>query len=567
MNTGAFAYLIARTTRNRIVTMAKRVKQPRYAIGLIVVLVYFGGLFGSSLMSSKNPAGMQVLGTDAVRLLAPAILAIVLLGNWIGGSALGALTFSQAEVATLFPAPVPRRDLIIYKLANAQLPIIFNVIFLQLLWGGGGSSVVPRWLSAIGLYTLFATVHMHRLGAALVRVAAVKHGASGIKRNWASAIIPIVVGGTMMMVIADSGSGEGSVVARITAALSQTWVQVVLLPFSLITGPAFAQTAGEWGIAFLGALAMLGLHLWWVLRSEAAFEEAAAEQSAKLHAMIEGFRKRGLAGAPAAPRSGRLTIPLASHGHPAVAIVWKNTLNFIRTFRASQLMLVMALPIVVGVVVSVKAGDPWMAVAGVCGLMALVILLAGGMSARNDLRADLQHLSSLKSIPLRGREIVLAEVSSSALPLAIMECLLLWGGLAALQQTKNPLPVGALISIALTLPAALAALNLLSSTIQNGVAVLFPAWVKLGAEGPGGIEVMGQAMLALFAMFVSFLLLMVLPALATFLIVAYIKPPVELAIASTVLVCSAMIVAEAYGVMVWLGRVLEKTEPSSVTAS
>jgi len=37
--TNAFFYLTARTTRNRVVSMARRLKQPRYAIGFLFVLV------------------------------------------------------------------------------------------------------------------------------------------------------------------------------------------------------------------------------------------------------------------------------------------------------------------------------------------------------------------------------------------------------------------------------------------------------------------------------------------------------------------------------------------------
>ena len=111
-------------------------------------------------------------------------------------------------------------------------------------------------------------------------------------------------------------------------------------------------------------------------------------------------------------------------------------------------------------------------------------------------------------------------------------------------------------------------MNLLASTIQNGVAVLFPAWVRLGGEGgAGGFEVMGQAMLAMFAMFLGFVALMIVPVLVTAFVLMYLKPPPALAISSIVVVGAIAIAAESYGVMAWLGRVLERTEPASVGAA
>ena len=150
----AFAYLMARTTRNRVVTMARRLKQPRYAIGFIIVLLYFGFfIVGSLTGATRSAQRTDVFQSDVARAVVPMALALILLFNWIGTSALGALAFSPAEAAMLFPAPVTRRALILLKIVRAQLPILFNVVIIKALWGGKASAV-PSVLGALGLYAI-----------------------------------------------------------------------------------------------------------------------------------------------------------------------------------------------------------------------------------------------------------------------------------------------------------------------------------------------------------------------------------------------------------------------------
>jgi hypothetical protein len=95
--TRTFALLILTIFKNRLVTMARRVKKPRYAIGLILGLTYVGFfIWGQTVGGREARAGL--LQNDFARTVAPALLALVLLSTWFGGAALNALAFTQAEV-------------------------------------------------------------------------------------------------------------------------------------------------------------------------------------------------------------------------------------------------------------------------------------------------------------------------------------------------------------------------------------------------------------------------------------------------------------------------------------
>jgi hypothetical protein len=575
--TRTFALLILTIFKNRLVTMARRVKKPRYAIGLILGLTYVGFfIWGQTVGGREARAGL--LQNDFARTVAPALLALVLLSTWFGGAALNALAFTQAEVSMLFAAPVSRRALVLYKLATAQLPIIINAFILAFIFGRGPAEI-PRWLAPVSLWATFSTLHLHRLGAALAFSSAVEHGRSGFKRNWFSHLIGLLLlaGITAMFVLApiEHAASEGATsplgaVEKLMAPLRAPLAQLLLYPFSIIVAPAFSRSVGEWAAAMGPALLMLALHAWWVLRSQVAFEEAAVEASERRHQMLQSWRKRGAAPGPRTQGFSTFTIGLRPVGAPALGILWKNTLCFFRTFRPLQLVSTMIVPIVVGGYFASRQGEGATALAAISAVFAVVLLLAGGASVRNDLRADMLNLPQLKTLPVRGRDIVLAEVVSSAIPLALMQLGLLLISITAVQVGKRPLPDAVALSIIASLPFGVAGLNFVFSTIRNGATVFFPSWTKLGADtgGPGGFEIIGQAMLSMFAMFLMFVVLMIVPVLITTFVVLYVQPPAAIAVVFSVIVGALAVAGESWLLIGWIGRVFEKTEPSPpITAS
>ncbi|MDA1081203.1 MAG: hypothetical protein O2973_05925 [Gemmatimonadetes bacterium] len=566
---GTLAYLVTRTFRNRVITMARRLRQPKYALGFAVGVLYFGFIvFGQTRGGGDGPNLFQ---NDSFRALAPLFLVLILAMGWFASGAQSALAFLPAEVALLFPAPVTRRELILYKLAGAQIPVIVNALILAFIFGGGLQEI-PRWLAFASLWTMFATISLHRLGAALVRASLAEHGVAGAKRTWVSYVIGLTVLAVIILAVVphqvqlEGASSPIDFMSRFEQLLSAPAVRAVLYPFALMIAPAFAQTVGEWSLAMIPAIALLAAHLIWVLRSDVAFEEAAVEASAKRQAVIDNVRRRGISGANEATPKATRTIPLGSTGHPAIAIVWKNLLGLMRTTRPSQFIGILVLPVVAALILGKRSGDPALIVAGVTGMIAMVTFIAGPMTVRNDLRADLLNIESLKTFPLRGRELVLAEVTSSALPLSLFQFVLLGIAAVALQSSQKPLPFGVTIAVVVTLPIALFGLNLCYSTIQNGIAVLFPGWIRLGSEGQGvgAVDMMGQAILGMMAMLIAFLICLILPALVAFIVFTMVKPPAVVAAGFVMVVGSLALVGESYAMMLGLGRALERLEPSQV---
>ena len=414
--TGALAYLIRTTTRNRLLSQLRRVRNPRYSIAFAVGALYFWWfLFRPTAARSGGTSAL--LGATSAS-LSPVLIALVLSGVWLFGGERTALAFAPEEVSMLLTAPLTRRALLTYKLVRSQLAILVSsVIWVFILRRGNAS--LPGVLSALGFWVLFMTLASHRLGAALVRASAREHGASGARRHWVSiavfgAVAAVLLAQLIRARTSLASAGDAAeTLGELAAAFSTTPARVVLYPFHLMLAPTFATSSVEWARAMLPALGLLAAHVWWVLQSDTAFEEAAAEASAVRAKQLERLRaRRGAVPAVTASRSAR-TLALSPTGRPAVAIVWKNILCLFRTAQLRQLLGPVVIAFLVSFVFAGRARDPAQNVALVAALLALVLLLFGGRSIRNDLRSDMLHLPLLKSLPLRGVDIVTAEIAST----------------------------------------------------------------------------------------------------------------------------------------------------------
>jgi ABC-2 type transport system permease protein len=156
-------------------------------------------------------------------------------------------------------------------------------------------------------------------------------------------------------------------------------------------------------------------------------------------------------------------------------------------------------------------------------------------------------------------------VSASAAVLTLIQiCLLLIGYLAFLgNETMEPPLVhrtGLLLGAFVFLPG----MNLLGMLIQNGTALLYPAWVRLGSGRPGGVEALGQNVLMMVVYIALLSVVLALPLTigggAYLLLQSAIYEWAALPATALALCTMAF---EAALLVEWLGRVFERTDPAS----
>jgi ABC-2 type transport system permease protein len=571
----AFAYLIANTTRNRLQSQLKRLRTPRYAIGFALGLLYFWGVFGRHFVNApRTPVAVAGAGSP-LEALAPFLLAVVMAGIWIFGGDMSALAFSEAEVHMLLTAPVSRRALILYKLVRSQLLILINVAIWVFLLRRGNRDV-PAILSAAAVWVIFTTLNLHRMGEALTRASRVEYKTAGRQKKFLLKTIAVMfVMVFVMLLVLDPLRAVGRPNAAapfaflhdITVFFQSPRIRTVLYPFHLVTAPSFSRSVDSWLAAMLPALGIVLLHVLWVLRSDAAFEEAAAMASAELARRIDAMRSRKSMTLEPVKVKDSGALALASTGTPAIAILWKNVIALRRTIKLSAALRLPLITIILAGFFGWRSGDLPGFIAISAGMLGLLVPIFGLQILRNDLRSDMMNLPLLKSLPLAGGDLVLAEIASSAIPMVLTQLALFAIAAAAFAFSVKPAPFRPAIGIGvlITLPLLLIAIDGAICTIVNGTAVLFPAWVRLGPSGPGGVEMMGQAMLSMIVLLVVFALMLLIPIAAGAAAWYLLSASVVVAVVVACALGSIALAAESYGMILALGSAFERAEPQNVT--
>ena len=569
----ALRYLLWHSARNRMRGQVARLKRPRYLLAVLAGGLYFGTL----LFNSRMPSPLTGSTSSAIgQLIYTAIIFVTVASGWIFGSDRPALAFTEAEVQLLFPAPLSRSALVRYKVAQAQIVVLFSVVIWVVLLRRGGTSL-PFWMRAISLWIILSTLYLHRVGASLVRTSAVSHGRWGIRTN----AIPIVI---VTAVIAVAGITVVRAIPAVRAALrvgagsaalehlvTSQPLSAILFPFHLLVAPLFADSSAHWLVAILPAFALMAVHYPWVTRTDAAFEEAVADAAAKRARAIA--TSRNTRRRPIVVTDGAVPRPwfrLAPTGHPAVAIIWKNVLAYTRALRLTTVAILLCGIAVIGTAVYSEVGD-WSDLAQIgetlCAIPIVMLIVLGPGFVRADLRQDLLQLDQLRSYPLRGSTIVAAEIASSTMILTVMQYLLL--GIAAVLSSfdvRPPVPIAPAVLIALV---ALPTLNAIALTVANGSALLFPGWVRLGDGRAQGIEAMGQNVLAIFLSLIITFLALIPPLIVATIVASGVSAVSSRAMSvwyfvPAVPVGALVAIGELWIAIAWLGRVFARTDLAQI---
>lgn len=572
---GAFTYLIANTTRNRLQSQLRRLRTPRYAIGFALGLLYFWGVLGRNFMNAPRPPVAIAGAGSPLEALAPFFLALVMAGIWIFGGDMSALAFSEAEVHMLLTAPVSRRALVIYKLVRSQILILINVAIWVFLLRRGNRDV-PAILSAAAVWVIFTTLNLHRMGEALTRASRVEYRAAGRQKKFLLKTIAmmLLMAFVVMLVLEPlravgrpDASAPFAFLHDIVVFFQSPRIRTVLYPFHLVTAPSFTHSVDAWLGAMLPALGVVLLHVFWVLRSDAAFEEAAAMASTEQAKRIDAMRSRKSMTLDPVKVKDSGSLALASTGAPAIAILWKNAIALRRTIKLGAAIRIPLVMILFSGFFGWRSGDLPAFIAMSTGMMGVLVPIFGMQILRNDLRSDMMNLPLLKSLPLSGGDLVLAEIASSTIPMVVTQLVLFAIAAIAFGFSVKPAPFQPAIGIGvlITLPLLLVAIDGAICTIINGMAVLFPAWVRLGPSGPGGVEMMGQAMLSMILLLVVFSLMLLIPIAAGAAAWYLLNSSVVVAVVVACALGAIALAAEAYGMILALGAAFERAEPQQVT--
>jgi hypothetical protein len=517
----ASLYITVCSARNRLRTRLRRLREPRYLVGAAVGAAYlyftiFARMRTSTRVSRRRtrvpqtPEALQALYASGPAITGLGLLALTA-ASWLVPFDSGLLDFSPAEIEFLFPAPVPRRQLLVHRMLRSQLGMLFTSLIVGVASPTGG---IRRLQVVLGMWVLLTTLKVYFTGVSLsrARLAAATEQARRVAR------LPMLVIAAATIIVGRAGytawlaqqpstmQGWLSLVGTISITGAS---RVVLWPFAALTRPLFAAWPGPFAGALGQAILVLAAVVAWVLASDGAFQDAAAEVSERRDSAASAAKRAGFKA-----RATGLTLALT--GRPELAFAWKAAQQTLRIVdRRSLLRIAVIVPALSVMAVSMGKAAGVAATLGIfAGFGAGFAILMAPQALRIDLRQDLQHLEVLKTWPVAPAAVVRGELlwPGGLLTGLAWACLAVGLFLSSAVFDHAGLPVRASIAAAVAIVAP--ALIFAQIAIHNGVALLFPAWVSLGSQRSRGLDAMGQRLILLGGTWLLLVLMTIPGALA-----------------------------------------------------
>src|SRR6188768_1195579 len=272
----ALLYLRLVSIANLVRSRLLRLRQPKYLVGGIAGAAYLWFFFIRGLGPRSNSQSLAMaFGDGRAEIIAAIILSIFILLIWVLPSDSPGLSFSEAEVAFLFPAPLSRPQLIHYKLLDGLVTSLLGAIFFALVSTG----LRHGWLEALrhfgAWWVLNANLSLHQSVAAF---AISRLSTVGVDVIWRRTLLLLgAVVAVVIMVVVATKHGPGS-------------LTFLLWPARLIVRPFLVDQAGAYALALLPPLGLLALQYFTVHRLASPFEEASIVRARKSAELVANRR-------------------------------------------------------------------------------------------------------------------------------------------------------------------------------------------------------------------------------------------------------------------------------------
>jgi ABC-2 type transport system permease protein len=553
---GTFLTVAFLTLKNRIWQRIRRLREPRYLIGAIAGAAYFWFLIFRRASGGSN--GRILLKTMSISPIVADVGSIVVLLLMILAWALpgdsGGIEFSDAEIAFLFPAPLRRRDILLYKILRAQPQALFSALIMTVIGWWRHGLFVGVWVTISGLSIYFMLVS---LGRARLRLAGVGFLArlAGVAAILAGLVwlAKYELRGLSFVGVKDAPAFFKLLNAPLIGAFQKPLVQAVLFIPHFFASAAIPSSLASLAVSSLAVIA-LGVAFFYIAAAiNVSFEEASIGASQKRAARRDRSRNQR-SGSFVMFRRAPAPFRLGETGRIEVAIVWKNLIALMRNSIAWVVVFAAMLAFMLATALWSHQPAAFLAIGTMLLFMAGAFPLIAPNIFSNDLRLDMSRLEVLKSYPISGERLVAAEIAAPLAVIATLEMLFAtfasvligMSGHEGKLMTHVATPQFIVAVLLLTLP--VCAVQLL---IRNAMPVLFPAWAMRSKDEPRGFVMTGQR-LVMLAGNILVLVVALIPAAVVFLPSLWIAYKFFAGNAAFVAVATMPAVAVLVG-EVWLG--------------
>jgi putative ABC exporter len=392
----ALAWLLWRDTRNVAQSLLARMRQPRGALALAGLALFFAAIGYTTHNTPGFVRNVSVFG-------APSLTAIVMLGAF---SPLG-LYFRPADVDFLLTAPLTRRALVVYNVALRARTAFLSGLFLSLLrtWRGTG------WWEAFTGYTLvFLMLQVSGQWLAVVRAWLALHVGVVGRRTIAIGFIglPILAVACELHARRDLSTAD-----FFSQSLSLAVIGAPARPF---LATAAAPTALAWLLCAATSVAILAAMIEHMCRLDVPYREAAIRHNERRTQRFARMRSGG--GAFGASASTVRRIPMFPHLAGAGPVAWRQIQELVRNPRGILMLLS-----IVGLVCAAAIAIPWlrggdseltlrMGRTGIFLVTFLPLLMGDNLAC--DFRRDLDRMAQLKTWPITSIALAAGQIAPAA---------------------------------------------------------------------------------------------------------------------------------------------------------
>ena len=561
---GTFVSVSLLTFKNRLLQRVRRLREPRYLIGAIAGAAYFWFFFfrrahntNVAFVRMRDPLFHTVL-VD----FASAVVLLMMIGAWALPADSGGLEFSEAEIAFLFPAPLRRRDLLLYKILRAQPQAIFSALILTII-GTRQGYFVGTWIAFSVMSVYFTMVSLGRARLRLMHI--------GFLARLAG--VAAIIAGLYFLVL---GQARGLRLSRDyagTRAMLEAFFHKPVIAAILFI-PRFlasaAIPASLWSLAIsVVVVAAMGVGFFFIAAAlNVSFQEASIGASQKRAERLNRRNSQRI-GTFVMFRRAPALFKLGETGPIEVAIIWKNLIALMRNSIAWVVIFILMTAGMVGMALWAHEETSYLTIGTLFLFLAAMFPLLGPNVFANDLRLDMPRLEVLKSYPITGERLVAAEIFSPLVVISILEMIFALSAsvlMAMSAQTKGYVRFAAtpqfiVAVLLLTIPVCMIQL-----LIRNAVPVLFPGWAVRGKDDVRGFVMMGQRLVTMAGNLIVLVIALV-PAAVVFLPSVWVAhkffsgSPALIAVATMPAV--AVLVAEAWFGVKALGAQFENLDVSS----
>jgi ABC-2 type transport system permease protein len=570
---GATLYIIACSARNRARQRLRRLREPRYLVGAVAGIAYlvFTLLIRQRafVVPDTGRAVATAAGASLFAVSGPTVAGLALacasLASWLMPFSSGVLDFSKAEIAFLFPSPMNRAQLVMYRLLRSQIAVFTAALIVALAYPAG--TLFGRLRGLIGIWILLMAVRVFFAGIDLAR-ARMRSAVPGFPRFvWPAVMLPA---GAVLSVLVpflmqppapdlDATSTVANTVRVITTIAAEGVARVLLAPFTWLVRPLFAATLAGFGQSLVAAVAVYGVAVAWLMWADALSVES-ADASAERQVSQPARRARAYV-------ARSVGWQLRGAGRPETAFVWKGVLQTFRTVDRRVIgRIVLILIWMVGASLFITRTRGLVLLLGVFSTWgALFAVFMAPQAVRMDLRQDLAHLELLKTWPISGAAVLRGEI---IWPAAVVTGIGWTFGIVAMvlsMISTSGIPAPNRLAAWLSFLVLCPGIVLAQYTVHNAVAVLFPGWVPLGPSRARGVDAVGQRLILLVGNWLGLLVALVPGVVVTAGLSLLLRPrlgPLVLPVGA--LVTTLTVVGEMLLVTRAMGRVYDRLDVSSV---